>query len=42
MTLKLLVDAHVGGPLYSRLNSDFTVERVVDVLDPDTADVELW
>lgn len=42
--LKLVVDAHVGGPLYSRLEQDsrFDVERVVDVLDPDAEDSEIW
>lgn len=42
--LKLVVDAHVGGPLYSRLEQDsnFKTERVVDVLDPDARDAEIW
>lgn len=42
--LNLLADAHVGGPLYSRLEQDrrFNVERVVDVLDPDENDDEIW
>lgn len=42
MSLELLVDAHVGGTLYSRLDSDFRIVRVVDVLHPDAPDIDIW
>lgn len=41
-SLELLVDVHVGGPLYSRLQSHFITVRSVDVLDSDADDDELW
>lgn len=42
MSLRLLVDEHVGGNLYSRLDGDFQLTRVVDALGPQTRDTDIW